>query len=161
MSREIITIRAAPLAPISSLNQSSETCSQVTGEALHSTALCFPPLPSNSSLPDADNFAEFICDQRCSWFFFEQLRTVKSPGNPESRSVRVALTLTLLNVELCSGLVAELALVGCRRRASLRTLMDLVSQSSQRGFSAVRGRFLPVRHHLTARPHNPRLLFPQ
>lgn len=88
------------------------------------------------------------------------LRTVQAPGNPEKRKRQVALTWTLWMWSCAPGLVAELALVGCRRRASLRTLMDLVSQSSQRGFSAVRGRFLPVRQHLTARPHNPRLLFP-
>lgn len=60
----------------------------------------------------------------------------KTTGKPESRS----LNLNGLNVELRPGLVEELALVGWRRSASLRTLMDLVSLSSQRGFSVVRGR---------------------
>lgn len=89
----------------------------------------------------------------------QELHTVKRPEIQKAKASSCT-HFNGLNVELCPGLVAELALVGCRRRASLRTLMDLVSLSSQRGFSAVRGRFLPVRHHLTARPHNPRLLFP-
>lgn len=166
MSTEIITIRAAPLAPISSLNQTCETWSQVTGEALHSTALGSPPLPSNSSLPGADNFAGFICDQRCSLVLLRALTRTHTHTQFKPRKSQKAESVKLRPLERCEcgveprSLVAELALVGCRRRASLRTLMDLVSQSSQRGFSAVRGRFLPVRHHLTARPHNPGLLFP-
>lgn len=88
VSTEIITIRAAPLTLISRLNQSSGTWSRVTGEVLHSSALGFPPLPSNSALPDADNFAEFICDRRCSWFLFRN-DTVNPPDIQKAHALKL------------------------------------------------------------------------
>lgn len=123
VSRDVITFRAAPLALIFCVNQSSETWSQVTGEVLPSTPLCFSPLPSNLSLPDADNF---ICDLRWSWFHFGNYTKKNKPENQRAEASTCA-HFNGLNVELCPGLVEELALVGWRRSASLRTLMDLVS----------------------------------
>lgn len=63
---QIIMFRTAPQRVNFSSNESShqsETSLLATREVIHSTPLGFSPLLSNSSLPNADNFAEFIGDQ--------------------------------------------------------------------------------------------------
>lgn len=77
---EIIMFRAAPLTVDFSLNQSSdqsETSLWVTREVFHSTLLGFSPFLSNSSLPNADNFAEFIGDE-IRWFHLRKKKKKKS-----------------------------------------------------------------------------------
>lgn len=89
-----------------------------------------------------------------------KIKFKKTPENQRAEASTCA-HFNGLNVELRPGLVEELALVGWRRSASLRTLMDLVSLSSQRGFSVVRGRFYQsgtIQPHVLTTPDSSSLM---